>query len=310
MPAWQIWTAMVTVYVVWGSTYLGIRIMVRHLPVLASGSARFAVAGLILLVISLVRGDLTRPPARRELASAAAVGLLLIAGGNGGVMLAEQSMASGPTALLISVTPFFIAILGFAVYRDRLSWQVWAGLLVGLVGLAVLLGLTGSTPVAGRGAVIALGAAACWAAGSTYGSRVRGPRSSSVNSAVQMLAGGLALGLAALVTREPVRVSGSDAWQGFAALGYLVLFGSLLGYTAYAWLLRNAPISLVSTYAYVNPVVAVTLGVALLGEPLTGRELFGGAVILAAVAVIVSRTRASSRGSRPRLAAPVDRGPP
>ncbi|MGH7777254.1 MAG: EamA family transporter [Candidatus Dormibacterales bacterium] len=297
--SWRVWLALGTVYLFWGSTYLGIRVVVESVPALSAGAARFLVAGAVMLVFALLRGGLRPMPSGREVAAAVGAGVLLIGGGNGGVMLAEQGMASGPTALLISVTPLFIALLAFAFLGQRPGARVWAGLLLGLAGLAVLVGIAGSTPVTPRGAAITLGAAAFWAAGSVWSSRARLPASPAASSGLQMLGGAAVLALGALGRGEPWHLRLQEVgWRPAAALLYLVVFGSLVGFSAYAWLLRRAPLSLVATYAYVNPVVAVILGAALLGEPLTGRELIGGAVVLAGVALIAGQSRRGARTGR------------
>ena len=303
--AWRIWAALGTVYVLWGSTYLGIRIMVESIPALLSGSIRFLLAGVLLVGFAAARGAFRPGPSRRQLLAAAAGGVVLIGGGNGGVMLAEQTMASGPTALLISSTALFIAVISLIVFREWAPLRTWAGILIGLAGLAMLVGVTGSTPVTPAGGALALLAAAFWAAGSVWTSRVHGPANAALNSGVQMLAGGVALGVGALAAGELGRVHAhAVGWRPLVALVYLVIFGSLIGFSAYSWLLRKAPISLVSTYAYVNPVVAVILGAVVLAEPVTMHELIGGAVVLAAVALIVG----GSGGSRRRNARQAEPG--
>ncbi|MGP3688241.1 EamA family transporter [Streptomyces sp. IBSNAI002] len=287
-----VWTALVLVYVVWGSTYLGIRIVVETMPPFLSAGARFITAGLLLAgAVAWRSGPAALKATRAQLGSAVVVGLLLILGGNGLVVLAETSVPSGLAALLVAAVPMWVVLLR-AGTGDRPQLRTLGGVLLGLAGLAVLTvpGLSGAVQLSG--VLLVLAASASWSLGSFTGSKVDLPKNPFTGSAYQMLAGGIA-GVAVGLLRgehhglDPAAYS-TSSWL---ALGYLIVFGSLVGFTAYAWLLRNAPLSLTATYAYVNPVVAVALGALILDEALTWPIVLGGTIVVAAVGVIVSTER-------------------
>lgn len=287
-----VWAALGIVYVVWGSTYLGIRIVVETVPPFLSGGARFVTAGLLLTgIIAWRQGPAALKVTRRQLASAVLVGLLLILGGNGLVVLAETSIPSGLAALLIAVVPAWVVVLK-AVSGDRPTLGGTAGVLLGLAGLAVLTlpGLSGDVRIGGVLLVVA--ATLCWSVGSFSSSRLPMPANPFTASAYEMIAGGLAGLTVGLIRGEQHGFDVSEvSTRSWAALAYLVVFGSLIAFTAYAWLLQAAPISLVATYAYVNPVVAVALGALVLNETLTWPLLLGGAIVVAGVWLIVSTER-------------------
>ncbi|WP_405978786.1 EamA family transporter [Streptomyces sp. NBC_00158] len=287
-----VWFALALVYVVWGSTYLGIRIVVQTMPPFLSAGARFITAGLVLAGIVAWRYG---PSALRITAAQARslvlVGLLLILGGNGLVVLAETSIPSGLAALLVASVPMWVVVLRAAT-GDRPPLRTLAGVLVGLAGLAVLTspGLSGEVHLGG--VLLVLGAALLWSLGSFSAGRLPMPANPFTGSAYQMLAGGAAGVVVGLLRGEQRGLDpGSFSTSSWVALGYLVLIGSVVGFTAYAWLLQAAPLSLVATYAYVNPVVAVALGALILDEPLTLPIVLGGAIVVAAVGVIVSTER-------------------
>ncbi|WP_030209293.1 EamA family transporter [Streptomyces sp. NRRL S-87] len=289
-----VWGALLIVYVVWGSTYLGIRVVVETLPPFLSAGSRFLVAGLLLLALVAWRqGPAALKVTRRQLGSAALVGLLLILGGNGLVVLAETAVPSGLAALLIASVPLWMVVLRTTT-GDRPPLPTLAGVGIGLAGLAVLTqsGLSGNVELWGVGLILL--ASLLWALGSFISGRLPMPKDPFAASAYQMLVGGTA-GLVVAFARgeqhgfDPGAVSG----RSWAGLAYLVVFGSLVAFTAYAWLLRAAPLSLVATYAYVNPVVAVLLGALILDEALTWPILVGGGIVVAAVGVIVSTERRS-----------------
>ncbi len=287
------------VYVVWGSTYLAIRIMVQDLPPLASASWRFSVAGLLLAVVLMLRSGPRRlQVTRRELAGCALLGLLLPALGNGLVSVGEHMGApSGITALLIAAVPLWVIVYRIST-GDRPSLRTTGGVLLGFAGLVGLVTATGlGGDVRWAACLIIVAASVCWSFGSWSSSRLRLPKDPFVTTVYEMLAGSLSLFLMALVAGEDVvpRSGPADAWL---AWGYLVVFGSMVAYTAYVWVLQAAPISLVATYAYVNPVVAVFLGWLVLEEPITASIVVGGAVVVSAVAVVVS----SERTARPAAA--------
>lgn len=294
----RVWAALAIVYVVWGSTYLAIELAVRTMPTFLMLSLRFLVAGSILYVIVAAReGRLLSPPPLAEWRGAFVVGAALLLVGNGAVGWAEdRGVDTGTAAIIIASMPLWLALLDRVLYGRRLTGLVLAGLVVGFAGVAILVSPGGSgSPVGGELALVV--SSAVWALGSLW---ARGHTGSSplLTAAMQMLAGGLLLGIAGTVFGEwsdvqPSQVSAAS----LAGLIYLIFVGSLIAYSAFAWLLRVAPTSLVGTYAYVNPVVAVLLGTAFLGEVLSPRVLVGGAIVVAAVAVIVTGTQVVRRRS-------------
>ena len=282
--------AFVAVYVVWGSTYLFIRFAVETLPPFLMAGARFAVAGAILYLWARVRGAPT--PSRGEIRGAAVAGFFLLLGGNGAVVWAEQRVPSGITALLVATVPVWMVLLDWlrpGGVRPRAG--VIVGLALGLVGLGLLVG-RGETGTDAQGAhmlgatVLVVGSI-LWAIGSLYVRHSQHPSSAMVTNAVQMLSGGGALVVAGLAAGEVGRYNLADAsTRSLLSLLYLVVAGSLIGFTAYTYLLQHTTPAKASTYAYVNPVVAVFLGWAFAGEAITRRTLLAAAVILAGVAII------------------------
>ncbi|RKN46288.1 EamA family transporter [Micromonospora endolithica] len=309
-----IWTALALVYVLWGSTYLGIRITVETLPPLGSAAARFAVAGVVLaVVLRLRRGPGALRVDRRQLGSAALVGMLLLAGGNGLVVLAESgppgvAVPSGIAALLVATVPLLVVLLRSAT-GDRPGLWTFVGVALGFAGLVLLvLPRGGSDAVPVVGALTVVAAATSWSVGSFLSGRLRMPADPFVATVYEMAAGAALLAVLAAGRGEfrgfdPAAVS-TRSWL---ALAYLMVAGSLVAFTAYVWLLHHAPISLVSTYAYVNPVVAVALGALLVAEPITAQVVLGGAVIVAGVALVVTTER--PRNPRPRTPAPAAPAP-
>ena len=285
---WRLWTALGLVYVVWGSTYLAIRYVVESLPPLLTAGARFLLAAALVSAYLLVRrGAAAFRATRRQCLNAAGIGLLLLLGGNGGVTLAEASgLPSGLTALLVAGVPLWVVVLR-AVAQDRPSTRTVLGVVLGFGGLAVLL-LPGARPadVALGAVVTVIGSSMLWGLGSWIASRADLPSDGLLTTVVEMLGGGLGLALVGLARGEELVVADVRA-SSVVAFAYLVVFGSIVAFTAYSWLLSNAPVSQVSTYAYVNPVVAVLLGAAFVGEQLTFTTLVGGGVTVLAVAVVV-----------------------
>ncbi|QGN50613.1 EamA family transporter [Micromonospora sp. WMMC415] len=290
------------VYVLWGSTYLGIRIAVESLPPLASAALRFAAAGLVLaVVLRLRRGPGALRVDRRQLRSAALVGVLLLAGGNGLVVLAESgppgvAVPSGIAALLVATVPLLVVLLRSAT-GDRPGLATLGGVTLGFAGLVLLVlptGGVGAVPLVGALTVVA--GATSWSVGSFLSGRLPMPADPFVATVYEMFAGAAVLALLA-VGRGELRGfdAGAVTARSWWALAYLMVFGSLVAFTAYVWLLHHAPISLVSTYAYVNPVVAVALGALLVAEPVTPQVLLGGAVIVAGVALVVTTERPARR---------------
>lgn len=302
------WVALGIVYVVWGSTYLAIRYAIETVPPLLSAGLRFLAAGLILLaVVVAVRGVSALRVTPAQLGTAAAAGTLLLFGGNGLVSVAEQRVDSGVAALLIACVPLWIVVLR-TLLGDRPGLATAGGVLLGFAGVALIFlpgGGSGGTDV-GYAALCVL-ASLSWAAGSLLATRRPVPADPLTLSTVEMLAGGLVLLVVAAGRGELTGFSfGAVSGRSWLALAYLVVFGSLIAFTAYVWLLGNAPVSVVSTYAYVNPAVAVLLGALVAGERLTGASLAGGLVVLAAIAAVVT---AESRRQRRAAVAPPDRVP-
>lgn len=287
----QVWFALGLVYLVWGSVYLAIRLVIDEAPALASMGVRFILAGVLMVCFLSIKGGLRRfRVTRRELAGMAFLGVVLLGIGNGMTSVGQlKGVPSGITALLIAMVPLWIALFR-SLSGDRPPLLSLLGTLVGLGGLAVLVlrdGGVGSLPLVGAGVILV--SSLSWAFGSWIQPRIWLPRDVFVSSTYQLFAAGLALLVAALVTGERVTVvMGPRAW---GALAYLVVIGSIVGFTAYAWLLEHAPISLVATHTYVNPVVAVFLGWLVLAEPITSSVLIGGGVIVAAVVLVVSAER-------------------
>jgi drug/metabolite transporter (DMT)-like permease len=286
--------ALATVYIVWGSTYLAISLMVETMPPLLAAGVRFIVVGLIVLPIMAVRrGAAVLRPGRTELLSAAFVGLML-PGANAVISVAERTVPSGLAALLVASIPLWVILLR-RLTGERISGRSLAAVLVGFAGLALLLHPQGGATIAGL--LACLGAAFMWALGSFASPRIDLPKDPIVSTGWQSLLGGLAVFAAGVLDGEHVDF---NAFSGRSIFGlvYLITFGSLLAFTSYAWLLQNAPISKVSTYAYVNPVVAIALGWLILSEPVSATTLIGAAIIVASVALVV-RVESGSRG-RPR----------
>jgi len=301
-----IWTALGTVYLIWGSTYLAIAIAVQTLPPLLSAGLRFSVAGLILLGVIAVRSRLRVDG--RQILGATTVGLLLLVGGNGFVVLAERTVPSGLAALIIASVPLWIVVFR-RVAGDRIHPSTFIGVAVGFAGVAFLVVPRGPAGSADPGGVLLLlVASVSWALGTFLAPRLRMPADALLSTGIQQLAGGIIL-LALGAAMGELGGLAPSAWSAnsLLALGYLIVFGSLVAFTAYSWLLQHAPVSLVSTYAYVNPVVAVFLGALILAEPVTPSIAIGAAIIVAAVAFIVTREGARQRAARanaaPRAAA-------
>jgi drug/metabolite transporter (DMT)-like permease len=287
-PAWQVWAALWIVYLVWGSTYLAIRIMVETLPPLLGAGVRFLLAGgLMLTVLAARRGRQSIRLDRRTLLGAGLVGVLL-PGANAVVTVAERQVPSGLAALLVASIPLWV-VLWRRVLRERVSARSAGAVALGFVGVALLVRpgpQSAGASVAGLLTVV--GAAAMWGAGSVVSRRVSLPRDGLASTAWQMLLGGVACTIAGLAAGEAGDVHPAMfSLRSLLALAYLVAIGSCIAFTAYAWLLQHAPISKVATYAYVNPVVAIVLGWLVLGEVIAGVTIVGAAIIVASVALVV-----------------------
>lgn len=292
--------ALGTVYVIWGSTYLAIAYVVESLPPLLAAGARFLTAGSILVAFLLAQHQWNkgRPGAQSSLRwpravewrTAFIVGALLLLGGNGMVSVAEKTIPSGIAAVIVATTPIWLSVFDALLTRRMPSLLAIGGLLVGLAGVAILLlpstGLDALDP-AGIGILVL--ATICWAAGSLYARRGQLPENQLLGTGMEQMAGGLVLLLAGSVIGEigqfdPANVTTAS----LLALAFLVVFGSLAAFTAYVWLLNHVAVTTVATYAYVNPIVAVALGVAFRGETLSLRSLLAAALIIGAVVAMVS----------------------
>ena len=307
--------ALLIVYVVWGSTYLGIAIMIETLPPLLAAGVRYGTAGLLLLGALVAQARLRRNaapierPTRAHWRSAVIVGTLLLLGGNGGVVLAELYIPSGIAAVLISTMPIWLAVFDALLNRRRPSGLVIGGLVAGIVGVAILLApleQVGRIDPFGVGLVLL--AEISWAAGSIYAQRAPLPRSALLGTGLEMLAGGVALVVGGVLLGEIARTNvEAFSVRSLLALAYLIVFGSIVAFSAYTWLLANAPVTTVGTYAYVNPIVAVALGAMILNEPITPRTLLASAIIVGAVVAIVSgRPREAEQGGPSPEVAPLE----
>jgi drug/metabolite transporter (DMT)-like permease len=292
--------ALGTDYLVWGSTYLAIAFVVDTMPPLLSAGTRFLVAGLALVAFLVAHNRWQRArgihqdalpwPRGVEWRTAFIVGALLLLGGNGMVSVAEQTIPSGIAAVIIATTPIWLSVFDALLTRRMPSLLAIGGLLVGLVGVAILLlpssGLDSFDPV---GIGILVLATVCWASGSLYARRGPLPKNQLLGTGMEQLAGGLLLLTAGVAIGEVGRFDpAAVTTSSLLALAFLIVFGSLLAFTAYVWLLNHVAVTTVATYAYVNPVVAVALGVAFRGETLTPRSLLAAALIIGAVVAMVS----------------------
>ncbi|HEY1357804.1 MAG TPA: EamA family transporter [Thermoleophilaceae bacterium] len=297
----MIWAALATVYIVWGSTYLAIRVMVETMPPLLAAGVRFAIAGAVFIAVLAAKDGVRRVRiGRRELGGAALMGLLLPFGGNGLVTVGEQVVPSGMAALIIGSVPLWVILLRSA-HRDRPPSATFAGVLVGFTGLAILV-LPGHRPGGAPlwGVLVCVAAAVSWATGSFYARRLPLPDDAFASTAWQMLLGGAMMVAVGLVAGEGGDVHpGRFSLDSVLALIYLITIGGLLAYTAYNWLLKNAPISTVATYAYVNPVIAIVLGWAILSEEVTSTVIVGATAIVLSVAAVV-RTESAPTPARTR----------
>ena len=290
--------AFASVYLIWGSTFLAIRFAIETLPPFLMAGFRFAVAGAVLY--GWARWTGAKRPARIHWAATTVIGGLLVSVGNGAVVWAEQRVPSGLASLLIATVPIWMVLLDWIWWDNaRPSPWVMTGLGLGLAGIALLIGpekLSGIHRIDPTGAAVLIGGGVAWAAGSLYSLRAPLPSSRLLATAMEMLTGGILLLLAGLATGEGavLQLSAVSA-RSVLSLIYLIVFGSLVGFTAYIYLLNATTPARASTYAYVNPVVAVTLGRVLGGEPLSAQILLAAAIIVAAVAVITTdRARHSS----------------
>jgi len=310
---------MAVIYLVWGSTYFGIAVAIETIPPFLMAAMRFTIAGLVIIAFDLLRHPEARHwPTRRQLRDSIIVGALLLGVGNGFVVFGQSlDVPSGIAAILIEMTPLWFALFGWLYFRQRLPRVVLGAIALGAVGTFLLIAPAGEG--ANRFDLVAIAflllAELGWVHGSIYSQRrAELPPSALTASGLQMLAGGGVAFVEALIAGEPARFQPEAvSTPSLLALGYLILFGSMLAYTSYAWLLRNAPLQLVATHTYVNPVVAVALGTLFLREPLSPRTIVAAGIILVAVAIIVTargRLSASSASASATSASePTSTGP-
>ena len=285
--------AFAAVYLIWGSTYLGIRFAIETLPPFLMTGTRFFIAGGILFTWAVFNGESVRS-SFSQWPRALIIGCLLLLFGNGGVTWAEKYIASGLAALLVATEPLWVVVLNWGLSRKRPNSMVLLGVLIGLAGVALLVSdglkrVNGESLMSMVGAGVVLVSSSAWAGGSVYSNRRPIKTSTLMASGMQMMAGGSLLLLAALIAGDPQRLNlNSASWVSIGAFFYLLVFGSLIGFTAYSWLLRNVTPARAATYAYVNPVVAVLLGWLFASEPLTTRMLVAAAVIVGSVVLITT----------------------
>ena len=294
---WKFLTALWTVYVVWGSTYLAIKISVRTLPAFLSAGSRFLLAGGLLALILLATGRSIRVT-RRELAASAVLGLSLLALGVGMVTLAETRIDSSIAAMIAGSVPLQVILLR-TLARERVALATRLSVLAGLAGLALVVIPGGGGAASAVGLAIAIVASISWSLGSFFGHRLPLPRDGFVAATWEMLSAGVILVVLGLLTGEPWSMDASGfTLESILAWLYLGVFGTLVAFTAYTWLLRNAPISKVVTHQYVNPIVAIALGALLLGEEITLAVGLGAALIVGSVFVAVRSENAAARSRR------------
>ncbi|HLA68564.1 MAG TPA: drug/metabolite exporter YedA [Bacteroidota bacterium] len=289
-PRFKILAAFAAVYIIWGSTYLAIRLAVESIPPFFMAGSRFVLAGGGLYAWLSIRG--AAKPTLSQWKSTTVVGAMLLLIGNGGVSWAEQFVPSGITALLIAITPLWFVVFDWWNRGVKPTASTIGGLILGTIGIIVLIDpveLVGGDQVNLLGAFVLLVATISWAWGSLYSRHAEMPSSPLLATAMEMLSGGILLMIFSAVSGEMFRLDpAAMTTPSILSLFYLVVFGSLVAFTSYIWLLKTVHPALVSTYAYVNPVIAVFLGWLIAGEPLGGRILLAAAIIVAAVALITT----------------------
>jgi drug/metabolite transporter (DMT)-like permease len=292
--------ALAALYLVWGSTYLGIRFAIESIPPFLMAGARFLLAGVIMFAIAWSQGAYKSSWANWRVSLI--VGACLLLAGNGGVTISEQYIDTGLAALVVAIVPIYIVMLSWATgMAPRPGPIVWLGLIGGFIGVGVLLGPALHFSSNGErhpaiGMSILLVTSFIWSAGSLYSRTAKHAASPFLTAAQQMLCGGLLLLLAGIVTGETQRFHPrSVSTLSLVSFIYLVIIGAVVGYTAYIWLLRHCDPAKVATYAYVNPVVAILLGAAFAGETLSMRVLIAGALIIGSVAIVITTQQLRGR---------------
>jgi drug/metabolite transporter (DMT)-like permease len=306
----RIIVAFAALYLVWGSTYLGIRFAIESIPPFLMAGARFLLAGMIMFAIAWSQGACKSSWANWRVSLI--VGACLLLAGNGGVTISEQYIDTGLAALIVAIVPIYIVILGWATgIMPRPVPITWLGLVGGFAGVGVLLGPALRFPSSGGrhpaiGMFILLVSSFIWSAGSLYSRTAKHAASPFLTAAQQMLCGGLLLLLAGILTGEVRHFHPSSvSILSLASFVYLVIIGAVVGYTAYIWLLRHCDPAKVATYAYVNPIVAVLLGAAFAGETLSVRVLIAGALIIGSVAIVITAQQLKARAA-PAISAPME----
>jgi drug/metabolite transporter (DMT)-like permease len=305
------WAALIAVYIVWGSTYLAIRFAIETIPPFISAGIRFLVSGLILYTWRRLSGD--PAPRKIEWRSAAIVGLLLLLGGNGGLVWAEQRIPSGIASLFIATAPLWMVLIdSLRPGGKRAGLLTWVGVLLGFVGIVLLANpwqahTAGSPPLDPIGMLVLVTASLSWSIGSLYSRNAPLPRSPILGTGMEMLVGSLGLFIMATLTGEWGQLNLAEvSLRSIGGLSYLIFFGSGIGFVAYTWLLRNAPTTIVATYAYVNPVVALMLGSLIANETLGWNEVISAAVIISGVVLMTTAKTLMERKPTPMAASPGD----
>jgi len=289
-------SALLAVYLLWGGTYIAMKFAIETMPPFLMAGIRFMTAGLIIFIWQLIKG--VKNPTILHWKNAGIVGGLLLLGGNGGVVWAEQTVSSGIAAIIVAMVPLWMALLAWLWQGgNRPNKMVFLGLGLGFIGIILLVKNAGgeilNTTGQWLGYLVLVGSSICWATGSLYSRKVTLPSAPFMGIALQMIMGGSFCFLFGLLSGEWTQLDIAQiSIHSASALGYLILFGSIIGFSAYIWLLKVAEPTIVSTYAYVNPVVAVILGWWLAGEQLTIQDIFAATIILVSVVII---TRANSR---------------
>lgn len=306
-PAWKTLLAFAIIYLVWGTTFLAIRVGVQEIPPFLMAALRFVIAGGVLYGWTLAQGE--RSPTARQWMAACAVSIFIFVFDYGLLFWAEQRVPSGVAAVVLALIPLFMALSEITFLRTQtLTARLTLALLTGIGGVAVLmsrsLNLSGA-PIDRRGALALIVASMSWSFGSVLTRKLELPSSKAMSSGAQMLAGGIFLSIAAAALGEFRDFHPSDVSRGaWLALLYLIVFGSIIGFTAYVWLIHHESPTKVATYAYVNPVVAVVVGYFLGGEPLGLRTILGTLCVLTSV-VVITRTRAARPATTLQVADPV-----
>ena len=296
--------AFAALYIIWGSTYLGIRFAIETIPPFLMAGIRYFLAGVIMYAVTRIGGG--ERPSAADWKTSFIVGACLLLGGNGGVTISEQYISSGLAALIVATVPIYMVILGWAMnMTPRPRPLVWLGLAGGFLGVGILVGPALKFPAGeqhhpGIGMLILLCSSFIWSAGSLYSRTAKNAASPFVAAGQQMLCGGGLLIIAGMITGELPRFHPSAiSLLSLGAFVYLVLIGAIVGFTAYIWLLRNCDPAKVATYAYVNPIVAVLLGAAFAGETLSARAAIAAGLIIGSVALVITAQQIKPKGIPP-----------